>query len=891
MSENPALYIVDGSSYIFRAYFAIRHLSNSKGLPTNAIYGFTQMLLKLIKDEKPEYLLMVFDSKEPSFRKNDYAEYKANREVPPDDLAPQFDYIKKVVEVLNIPQIEIPGYEADDIIATVAKKIIPKEQPVVIVTGDKDLMQLVNGHIVLLDTMKDKRIDEAGVLEKFGVRPDQVIDVLGLMGDSSDNIPGVPGVGPKTASQWIQKYGNLEGVYEHLGEIPGKKGQDLQTYRDQAFLSRKLATLHEDVPFKLVFEDLRCRDPNSEECRKLFSELEFHALAKEYGGSGAPAPAKAAGLSTEGYRLVSQAAELEKFLERIQSAKSFAFDTETDSLDPLKAKLVGLSFALAPGEAYYLALGHAGAESQLPLEPTLEQLKPLLEDAAIPKVAQHFKYDAQVLLSYGIHVRGLEFDTMLASYLLDPSQSPKLDNLASRYLDHKMIAFEDVVPKGQNFSQVGLKEASAYSCEDADVTWRMAELFRGKLESEGLLKLCREIEIPLTLVLGRMERQGIKLDLDFLRNLQTEFGDRIQRQEVKIHELAGGPFNIQSPKQLGAVLFEKLGLPVQRKTKTGYSTDVEVLSELAKLHELPKEILEYRSLTKLKSTYVDNLLAIADPATHRVHTNFNQTIAETGRLSSADPNLQNIPIRSEDGAKIRRAFIADTGFRLMSADYSQIELRVLAELSGDSALRHAFAEDLDVHRMTASSIYGVPEAQVTPAMRGAGKTVNFAVVYGQGPFGLSAQLGVTQQEAKRYIDQYFAKYSGVRDYKEKVLAGAREKKEVRTLMGRRRFVPEIEGRNTIARNLAERIAFNTVIQGTAADIIKKAMVDIAAEMDRKGLGSRLLLQVHDELIFEVKAEEIDAMRDLVRQGMEQAVPFQVPLKVEIGVGANWAEAH
>ncbi|HKX12091.1 MAG TPA: 5'-3' exonuclease H3TH domain-containing protein, partial [bacterium] len=550
MSENPALYIVDGSSYIFRAYYAIRHLSNSKGLPTNAIYGFTQMLLKLIKDEKPEYLLMVFDSKEPSFRKKDYSEYKANREVPPDDLAPQFDYIKKVVHALNIPQLEMPGYEADDIIATVARKIIPKEQPVVIVTGDKDLMQLVNGHIVLLDTMKDKRIDEAGVLEKFGVKPNQVIDVLGLMGDSSDNIPGVPGVGPKTASLWIQKYGNLEGLYEHLAEIPGKKGQDLLTYRDQAFLSRKLATLHENVPFELLFEDLRCRDPKSEECLKLFSELEFHILAKEYGGSGAAPVASEvkSGLSTEAYRLVSGEEAFEEFFKRLHSAKSFAFDTETDSLDPLKAKLVGLSFALAPGEAYYLAVGHQGGEPQLPLDSTLEKLKPLLEDPKIPKIAQHFKYDAQVLLNYGIRVQGLDCDTMLASYLLDPSQSPKLDNLASRFLSHKMIAFEDVVKKGENFSQVAVKEASGYSCEDADVTWRMAEIFRPMLESEGLLRLCRDVEIPLTLVLGRMERQGIKLDLEFLRQLQTEFGGRIQSQEVKIHELAGGAFNIQSPK-------------------------------------------------------------------------------------------------------------------------------------------------------------------------------------------------------------------------------------------------------------------------------------------------------------------------------------------------------
>lgn len=884
MADKPKLYIVDGSSYIFRAYYAIRHLSNSKGLPTNAVYGFTQMLLRLLKEEKPEYLVMVFDSKEPSFRKKEYEAYKANREVPPDDLIPQFDYIKKVVTALNIPQLELPGFEADDIIATVAKKLVPAENPVVIVTGDKDLMQLVNHHIVLLDEMKGRRIDVEGVREKFGVKPEQVVDVLGLMGDSSDNIPGVPGIGPKTASQLIQQFGSVEGVYERLGEVKGKKAEDLKAHREQAFLSKRLATLHEDVPMKFAYEDFRRKDPKTELCQELFSELEFHGLLKEFGG-------ETKRLSSEGYRLVDTPEAFAEFLRRIGSASAFAFDTETTSIDPLKAQLVGLSFAPAAGEAYYLALGHQVVERQLVLEPTLAALKPVLENPAVAKVAQHFKYDSHVMLNYGIRVAGLSCDTMLASYLLDPAASHKLDNLASRYLDHKMISFEEVAGKTGDFSAVAPQAASDYSCEDADVTWQLAELFQPKLKEEGLWDLFHDVEIPLSLVLEEMERRGIKVDKGFLEGLQREFGDRIVAREAKIHALAGEAFNIQSPKQLGTILFEKLKLPVQRKTKTGYSTDVEVLTELAKVHDLPKEILEYRSLTKLKSTYVDALLAILDPVTHRVHTSFNQTIAETGRLSSSDPNLQNIPIRSEDGAKIRRAFVAEPGYSLLSADYSQIELRVLAHLSEDPTLLQAFAEEQDIHRMTAASIFQVNEALVTPNMRAAGKTVNFAVVYGQTPFGLSGQLGVTQAQAKKYIDQYFEKYSGVRDYRERVLAQAREKKEVRTWMGRRRFVLDIDSKNAIARNFAERIAFNTVIQGTAADIIKKAMVEIEAELRERKLKSRLLLQVHDELVFEAEYSELETVRELIKRRMEGAVPFQVLLKVEIGVGASWAEAH
>lgn len=884
MSVKAPLYIIDGSGYIFRAYYAIRHLTNSKGLPTNAVYGFTQMLLRLIKEEKPEYLLMVFDSKEPSFRKKEYEAYKANREVPPDDLVPQFDYIKKVVEALDIPRLEMPGFEADDIIATVAKKLVPPEQPVVIVTGDKDLMQLVNHHVVLLDEMKNKRIDIAGVKEKFGVTPEQVVDVLGLMGDSSDNIPGVPGVGPKTASQWIAQYGSMENLFEHLDDIKGKKGEDLKVFRDQAFLSKRLAGLHLDVPVKISLEETRRREPKAEACRELFTELEFHNLLKEFGGQGKT-------LSSDKYHLICQLSEFHPFLEKLKQASVFSVDTETTSLDPLKARLVGLSFALVSGEAYYLALGHRAIESQLPLDEVIQSLKPLLEDSKIQKYAQNFKYDAHVLANHGIQLSGLRCDTMLASYLLDPASSHKLDNLSSRYLNHQMISFEEVAGKSGDFAQVEPAVASQYSCEDADVTLQLAELFLPKIEEAGLAPLLQEVELPLSSVLLKMERIGIKIDRNFLLKLQSEFGERMLGHEKKVKELAGEDFNLQSPKQLATILFEKLQLPAVKKTKTGYSTDVEVLTELSKLHELPKELLEHRSLAKLKSTYVDALLALANPATDRVHTSFNQSIAETGRLSSSDPNLQNIPIRSEDGAKIRQAFIAESGFTLLSADYSQIELRVLAHLSNDPILLAAFADDLDIHRMTAARIFDVHEGLVTAQMRASGKTVNFGVVYGQTPFGLSGQLGVTQAQAKKYIEQYFEKYSGVREYRERVLAEARRCKEVRTLMGRRRFVPDIDSKNTMSRNFAERIAFNTVIQGSAADIIKMAMIHIDREMQKSQLSSHLLLQVHDELVFEMAAGEAELLRDLVRQGMEAVVDFKVPLKVEMGEGRSWGEAH
>jgi len=886
MSSQNKIYIIDGSSYIFRAYYAIRSLSNSKGLPTNAVYGFTQMVLRLVKDEKPEYLVMVFDTEKPSFRKEKYEPYKANREVPPEDLIPQFEYIKRVTRALNIPLLEKPGFEADDIIATLVKKHLPPKCQAVIVTGDKDLMQLVDPQIHLLDTMKEKRTDIAGVREKFGVTPQQVVDVLALSGDSSDNVPGVPGIGPKTASQLIQDYGSLDGVYEHLEEIKGKKCENLKTYRDQAYLSQWLVTLHEDVPLKEKFKDFKKREPLEEDCRKIFEELEFQRLLDEFGKGSQK-------LSRKGYQLIQDKKSFEKLLKDLQGKKIFAVDTETTSLNTIEAKLVGVSLGLAAGEAYYIPLGHQTNETQLEISEVLKNLKPILEDLKVGKVAQNYKYDAAIFQNYQISLKGLAGDTMLASYLLDPAGSHKLDILSLKYLGHKMISFKEVIgkEKGGDFSSVSLKEAAEYSAEDSDVTLQLWEIFQKRLKKEGFWKLLVELEQPLSEVLLKMERWGIKVDTGFLKNLQKDFGTRIIKKEKKIYELAGEEFNIQSPKQLSTILFEKLKLPVLKKTKTGYSTNVDVLTELSKEHDLPKEILDFRSLAKLKSTYVDALLNLAEPQTGRVHTSYNQTIAETGRLSSSDPNLQNIPIRSEDGAKIRQCFVADEGFTLISADYSQIELRVLAHLSEDPVLLEAFKNNQDVHRITAAGIFKVKEEEVSPKMRASGKTINFAVIYGQTPFGLSQQLGVSQKEAKEYIDYYFARYKGVRDYREKILEGARKEGEVRTLLGRRRYVPDINSKNMGVRNFSERIAFNTVIQGTAADIIKKAMIEIDQSMVQKKLKSRMLLQVHDELVFEVKESELEEMKKLVIQHMEGVVDFEVPLKVEVGQGANWAEAH
>ncbi|MFO1519043.1 MAG: DNA polymerase I [bacterium] len=885
MADNHRLFLLDASSYLFRAYYAIGHLSNSKGIPTNAVYGFVQMLTKLIKDEKPSHLAAVWDRPEPTFRKQEFEAYKAQRKEIPPDLPEQIDWIKKILEAMKIPVLEKAGFEADDLIGTLARQMAEKGFEVIIVTGDKDMMQLVTGHITLLDTMKDRRTNIEGVKERFGVLPEKVIDVLGLAGDASDNIPGVPGIGEKTAISLIQQFGSMEGVYERLSELKGKRREILEQNKELAFLSRRLVTIDTQVPFEYRFEDFNLSEPDHGRLYEIFKELEFTRLLSQL-----EAPKSDV---TRHYILVADEEALKDLVQNLREASEFSFDTETTSLNPLDAKLVGLSFSTEEGKAYYVPVGHVSEAPQLPLEKVLTALKPVLEDPSKGKIAQNFKYDYEVLRQAGIHVRGLHCDTMIAAYLLEPSGNHNMDALSQQYLGHKTITYEEVTggKKGVSFSEVPIEKALEYSGEDADVTFRLYRVLTPKLKEENLEGVLREIELPLVFVLADMERAGIKIDRSFLTGLQTEFLGRIQTSEKRIYETAGETFNINSTKQLGQILFEKLKLPVQRKTKTGYSTDVDVLTELAKIHDLPKEILSYRSLAKLKSTYVDALLALADPATDRIHTSFNQTIAETGRLSSSDPNLQNIPIRTEDGKKIRQAFVADKDFKLLSADYSQIELRVLAHLSEDPTLLDAFKNEEDVHRITAASIFGLPPVEISPSMRSVGKTVNFAVIYGQTPFGLSGQLGIPPQKAKEYIDQYFIKYGKVQAYREKVLAEAREKQVVHTLYGRHRRVQDLLSKNPNIRSFAERIAFNTVIQGTAADLIKLAMIQIHRKMKERNLKSRMLLQVHDELVFEVFEPELEEVRELVRQEMEGVGSFKVPLKVEMGVGPHWGEAH
>ncbi len=916
MSGNHRLFLLDASSYLFRAYFAIGPLSNSKGIPTNATYGFTQMLMKLIKDQKPTHFVAVWDRPEPTFRKEQFEAYKAQREEIPADLPEQIDWIKKILKAMHIPTLEKAGFEADDIIGTIAKHLEKKGYEIIIVTGDKDLMQLVNDQVCLLDTMKDKWTRREQVMERFGVGPEQVIDVLGLAGDSSDNIPGVPGIGEKTAAALIGQYACIENLYLHLDELKGKRKETLEQNKEAAFLSKKLVTIHCDVPIEYQLEDFDLSEANQEALNAIFKELEFTRLI-DYSKS----PSQKSSIDRAHYQLVNTSELLQKWVSKLSQAKIFAFDTETTSLNTRHAQLVGISLSLSKGEACYIPIGHIChreeleerrgdlpsalgglprsarndklVEGQLPKEKVLEALKKVFESPSIGKIAQNFKYDYEILKQAGVEVKNLLCDTMIASYLLDPAGTHGLDYLASQYLSHAMISYKEVTgaKKDSSFADVSISKALEYSAEDADVAFQISQILLPKIKEQGLEKVFHEIELPLVKILAHMELAGIKIDRPYLQILQADFSQRLKISEKKIYELANKEFNVNSPKQLGQILFEELKLPVQRKTKTGYSTDVDVLTELAKIHPLPEEILVYRSLTKLKSTYVDSLLELADPQTDRIHTSFNQTIAETGRLSSSDPNLQNIPIRSEEGKKIRRVFIADRGHVLMSADYSQVELRVLAHLSEDPQLLKAFEQNMDVHRLTASSIFGLATDELSPQMRAAGKTVNFAVIYGQTPYGLSAQLGIAPAKAKEYIEQYFAKYPRVQAYREKVLIQAREKGEVRTLYGRRRLVADLNSKNQNVKSFAERIAFNTVIQGTAADLIKLAMIQIARKIKEANLESRLLLQVHDELVFEVKESEQEKMKLLVKSCMEEVAQFKIPLLVEVGIGKNWDEAH
>ncbi len=886
--HRPRLFLIDGSSYIFRAFYAIRHLSNSRGLPTNAIFGFTQMLLKILKEHRPEYLAVVFDSKAPTFRSDVYKEYKANRPSMPDALIPQIPYIKKVIDGYRIAILEMDGYEADDIIGTVAKAVEP-EVDVVIITGDKDILQLVGKRIQVYDTMKERRIGEEEVKERFGVRPEQVVEVMGLSGDTIDNIPGVPGIGEKTAIELIKNFGSIENLIKNLDLIPKRLKEKLETHAELAILSRRLATINTNVPITFRIEDFAINPPDLKRLKEIFKELEFNKFLKEL-------PEEREILKRD-YHLITEQNQFLALLEELRKAQTFSIDIETTSPYPMWAELVGLSISYIPHQAFYIPLGHIPHEgySQLSSEWVLEQLKPILEDENIKKVGQNIKYEWIVLKRHGIDLRGIEFDTMIASYLLNPTKhNHNLSEIAREYLDRPLTDYKELVGSGQKavtFNQVDLERAKKYSCEDADVTLQLFHLLHKRLEEEGLNDLYDQVEGPLIIVLGKMEMNGVKIDIDLLRDFSKEIETQLLQRMERIYSLAGEVFNINSSQQLGKILFEKLKLPVIKRTKTGYSTDVEVLEKLSLQHDLPLEILGYRNLNKLKSTYIDALPKLVHPETGRLHTSYNQTVTATGRLSSSDPNLQNIPIRSEEGTRIRQAFIPEKGCLIASADYSQIELRILAHLSQDERLIEAFMRDEDIHARTASEIFGVPMENITPSMRREAKVINFGIIYGMSAYGLSQQLGSEPKIAQDYIDEYFRKYTGVKDYIQKSLKEARDKGYVTTLLSRRRYLPEMNSQTSAIRQASERMAINTPLQGTAADIIKLAMIRIQNRIEELSLNTKMIMQVHDELVFEVPEEEIPKALSMIQNEMEKVITLSIPLRVSIHYGKNWAEAH
>ncbi len=888
--KHPKVYLIDGSSYIYRAFFAIAHLSNSKGFPTNAIYVFTNMLLKILREKGAEYAAIAFDAPGPTFRHEAFGEYKANRPSMPEDLRVQVPHIKEIVSSLRLPVLEKEGYEADDLIATLARKLEKEGMETVIVSGDKDLMQLVSSRVTMYDPMKDKTFQVPEVKERFGVSPDKVVEVMGLMGDTSDNIPGVPGIGPKIAGQLVEEFGSIEGLLKNLDRVKNARVRaSLDRHAEQARLSRELATLDSDAPLDWALDNLKIGEPDRKKLQEIFKEMEFSKLLKDF--SLRPDHGE------DDYRLITGRAEFEELVGNLRKAGTFALDLESTSIEPMRAEIVGLSFSFQPHQAFYLPVGHMypGAPGQLPREEVLQTLRPLLEDPGLKKYGQNIKYDYILLANSGVRLQGIAGDNMIASYLLNPSKHRhSLEELSREYLDRQVITYSDVAGSGAKaipFSQVTVEKACRYSGEDADLTLQLAQLLMPKIEAEGFADLFHRVELPLIEVLAAMEMNGVRLDLPLLEVMSREFERKMDKISEEVFDLAGESFNINSPQQLGKILFERLKLPGGKRTKTGYSTDVEVLNELSRDFPLPAKVLEYRSLSKLKSTYVDALPQLVNPKTGRVHTSFNQTVTATGRLSSSDPNLQNIPIRSPEGRRIREAFIPEQGRSILSADYSQIELRILAHLSGDSLLVETFQEDRDVHAATAGEIFRVSPDQVNPEMRRLAKVINFGIIYGMSAFGLAKELGIQPAVAQAYIANYFQKYHGVRDYIDRSLEAAREKGYVTTLMNRRRYLPDIKSQNRSIRQFAERIAINAPIQGTAADLIKVAMIRIHRRLIQEGRETKLTLQIHDELVFEVPEGELEEARTMVKEEMEGVMKLSIPLKVDMGVGKNWAEAH
>ena len=923
MSQAP-LVLVDGSSYLYRAFHALPPLTTSKGLPTGAVKGVLNMLKSLRKQYPESPFAVVFDAKGGTFRDEMFAQYKANRPSMPDDMRVQIEPLHQSVIALGFPLLCVEGVEADDVIGTLARSSAAADRPVVISTGDKDMAQLVDGHITLVNTMTGSALDVEGVKEKFGVAPEQIIDYLALMGDSSDNIPGVPGIGPKTASGLLVGVnGGLTELYAQLDIVPtlpirGAKTlpAKLEEHKEMAFLSYQLATIKIDVPLDIGLDDLQMGKPDHDKLAELYTLLEFKSWfeenqrdAKRSGQEVATPVAEEAAVDTElKYTTILTQADFDLWLKKLNDATLIAFDTETTGIDAQQAQLVGLSFAVQANEAAYIPLTHSymGVPDQLDRDTVLRALKPILEDPSKLKVGQHAKFDMNILAncaiggdqSCGITVQGVAFDTMLESYVLDSTATRHdMDSLALKYLNHTTTSFQDIAGKGAKqltFDQISLELAGPYAAEDADVTLRLHQNLQEKLNAiPSLSKVLSEIEMPLVPVLARIERQGALVDANLLGIQSVELGEKMVALEREAFAIAGEEFNLGSPKQLGVILYEKLGLPILSKTAKGQASTAEaVLAELAEQDfPLPKVLMQYRSMSKLKSTYTDRLPEQINPRTGRIHTSYHQAVAATGRLSSSDPNLQNIPIRTAEGRRIRQAFVAPKGYKLLAADYSQIELRIMAHLAKDEGLLHAFRNDLDVHKATAAEVFGVELADVTTDQRRSAKAINFGLIYGMSAFGLAKQIGVDRKQSQAYIDRYFARYPGVLEYMERTRAQAAEQGFVETIFGRRLYLPEINAKNPALRKGAERTAINAPMQGTAADIIKKAMIAVDSWLTASGLDAKVILQVHDELVLEVREDLVDQVRDEIRVHMSDAAKLDVPLLVEVGVGNNWDEAH
>jgi DNA polymerase-1 len=937
MTPSPDLVLVDGSSYVYRAFHALPPLTNSRGEPTGAVYGVLNMLLKFVKDYQPRCIAVVFDASGKTFRDDLFAEYKAHRQPMPNDLRSQIEPLLTIIRAQGLPILRIEGVEADDVIGTLACRAAKAGKSVLISTGDKDMAQLVNGSVTLINTMSNSVLDRAGVKAKFDVFPEQIIDYLALVGDTSDNIPGIEKVGPKTAAKWLGQYETLDKLVANATEITGKVGENLRAGLKTLELSRKLATIHTDLDLPLTHDQLTPTPPDTQKLRELYARYELRSLLRQLdggasGGASGDAPAGASQATAPGsdsdsgasagqlavapgriapgtpspladverkYESITRLEDLERWLDLLRAADLFAFDIETTNLDYMKAQIVGVSFGLERGIAAYVPMGHdyTGAPEQLDRDQVLAALKPILEDPERGKIGHHLKYAAHVLANHDIQLAGMRFDTMLESYVLNSvATRHDMDSTALCYLGIRTITYEDVAGKGAKqlpFNQVPVDKASEYAAADADVALCLHHVLWSRLAAfPRLKKLYEELEQPLMPVLLRMEHQGVLVDRELLRAQSREFSIQLQELTRQAHIEAGTEFNMDSPRQLQQILFEKLQIPVTRKTPTGQpSTAEDVLEELAISYPLPRLILDYRALAKLKSTYTDKLPELVDPRTGRIHTSYHQAVAATGRLSSADPNLQNIPIRSPEGRRIRQAFIAPPGYVLIAADYSQIELRIMAHLSGDEGLLAAFAEDRDVHQATAAEVFSVPLDSVTPDQRRTAKTINFGLIYGMSPFGLARQLGIDRGSAARYVERYFARYPGVKRFMDNTRHSARETGYVETVYGRRLYLPDIRSGNSAQRQYAERSAINAPMQGTAADIIKRAMIAVDAWCQREDTPARLIMQVHDELVLEVRADAAESVAAAIQQRMTAAGELRVPLRVEIGVGANWDEAH